>query len=79
MTVEDIHFVEYGDGWYDGSKWTNPEGGTSTLKIVADFKDVIAAPPVPEPSTWALMIVGFAGVGFMACRRKRNGNALTAA
>lgn len=25
---------------------------------------------VPEPSTWAMMIVGFAGVGFMAYRRK---------
>ena len=24
VTVSDIHFVEYGDGWYDGSKWTNP-------------------------------------------------------
>jgi hypothetical protein len=25
---------------------------------------------VPEPSTWALMLVGFAGIGFMAYRRK---------
>jgi PEP-CTERM motif len=25
---------------------------------------------VPEPSTWAMMILGFCGVGFMACRRK---------
>jgi hypothetical protein len=25
---------------------------------------------VPEPSTWAMMILGFAGVGFMAWRRK---------
>jgi PEP-CTERM motif len=25
---------------------------------------------VPEPSTWAMMILGFAGVGFMAHRRK---------
>ena len=79
VTVSDIHFVEYGDGWYDGSKWTNPEGGTSTLKIVADFNAVIAAPPVPEPSTWAMMVLGFAGVGFMAYRRKRGGSALTAA
>jgi hypothetical protein len=29
---------------------------------------VVAA--VPEPSTWAMMILGFAGVGFMAYRRK---------
>jgi hypothetical protein len=28
------------------------------------------ASAVPEPSTWALMFVGFAGVGFMAYRRK---------
>jgi hypothetical protein len=27
---------------------------------------------VPEPSTWAMMILGFAGIGFMAYRR-RNG------
>lgn len=30
------------------------------------------AAPVPEPSTWATMILGFCGVGFMAYRR-RNG------
>ena len=28
---------------------------------------------VPEPSTWAMMILGFAGVGFMAYRRKKQG------
>jgi len=31
---------------------------------------------VPEPSTWAMMILGFAGVGFMAYRRRQNGTAL---
>lgn len=25
---------------------------------------------VPEPSTWAMMILGFCGLGFVACRRK---------
>jgi hypothetical protein len=25
---------------------------------------------VPEPSTWAMMILGFAGIGFMSYRRK---------
>jgi len=34
---------------------------------------------VPEPSTWAMMILGFAGVGFMAYRRKQNGPALRVA
>jgi choice-of-anchor C domain-containing protein len=31
---------------------------------------------VPEPSTWAMMILGFCGLGFMAYRRKQNGAAL---
>jgi Laminin B (Domain IV)/PEP-CTERM motif len=30
-----------------------------------------AGAPVPEPSTWAMMILGFAGVSFMAYRRSR--------
>lgn len=34
---------------------------------------------VPEPTTWAMMILGFAGVGFMAYRRRNQGTALTAA
>jgi hypothetical protein len=34
---------------------------------------------VPEPSTWAMMILGFAGIGFMAYRRKNNGLALRVA
>lgn len=31
--------------------------------------DQVAA--VPEPSTWAMMILGFAGVGFMTYRRNK--------
>jgi PEP-CTERM motif len=34
------------------------------------------ASAVPEPSTWAMMILGFMGVGFMAYRRKQNRSAL---
>jgi PEP-CTERM motif len=26
--------------------------------------------PIPEASTWAMMLMGFAGVGFMAYRRR---------
>ena len=32
--------------------------------------DAFLAQVVPEPSTWAMMILGFAGIGFMAYRRK---------
>jgi hypothetical protein len=37
------------------------------------------AAAVPEPSTWAMMILGFCGLGFMAYRRKQNGAAFSAA
>ncbi|MEH2628557.1 hypothetical protein V1292_006612 [Bradyrhizobium sp. AZCC 1719] len=35
------------------------------------FGAAVAA--VPEPSTWAMMILGFAGVCALACRRRRKG------
>jgi hypothetical protein len=35
-------------------------------------------PTVPEPSTWAMMLLGFAGMGFIASRR-RNGKTAPAA
>ena len=65
VTISDLKFSVLGAGGYDGSTWYNPEGGISTLQITADFTAA-----VPEPSTWAMMILGFAGVGFMAYRRK---------
>ncbi len=34
---------------------------------------------VPEPSTWAMMILGFAGVGFMSYRRSRKDQGLALA
>jgi hypothetical protein len=42
-----------------------------------DFQDLtVGVSAVPEPSTWAMMILGFLGVGFMAYRRKWNGSQL---
>ena len=35
------------------------------------FTDLSLTAPVPEPSTWAMMILGFLGVGFMAYRRRK--------
>ena len=31
---------------------------------------------VPEPSTWAMMVLGFAGLGYAAFRRNSKGRAL---
>jgi PEP-CTERM motif-containing protein len=63
--------------------------GSDTLGITAQtnpaewFLDDISVSngvgAVPEPSTWAMMILGFVGIGFMAYRRKQNGPALRVA
>ncbi len=34
---------------------------------------------IPEPSTWAMMLFGFAGVGFLAYRRRNKSTALNVA
>ncbi|MDR3464470.1 MAG: PEPxxWA-CTERM sorting domain-containing protein [Xanthobacteraceae bacterium] len=50
-------------------------GGVGDPHLVYDANDVFlvidggTVAAVPEPSTWAMMILGFAGVGFMAYRR----------
>ena len=41
--------------------------GTGTFNMAFSLEGVNA---VPEPATWTMMILGFAGVGFMAYRRK---------
>jgi hypothetical protein len=38
------------------------------LEFSPNITNTVAA--VPEPSTWAMMLLGFAGVGFMAYRRR---------
>jgi hypothetical protein len=48
----------------------NPGGGLVSL-YAADLS--VAA--VPEPSTWAIMLLGFTGLGFAGYRRERTGRA----
>ena len=47
--------------------------GTFDLTQFGGSNDVVAhllVAGVPEPSTWAMLILGFACIGFMAYRRK---------
>ncbi len=54
--------------------FTAPEGFTiTTSPNIGNM-----APSVPKPSTWAMMVLGFAGVGFMAYRRRTQTAALAA-
>jgi hypothetical protein len=46
-----------------------PEAGTGFIDSITVSTDP-AVPAVPEPSTWAMMILGFLGLGFMAYRKR---------
>jgi PEP-CTERM motif-containing protein len=61
----------------------SPAYGIFTATSVTGFAEPVSQAPaptaaVPEPSTWAMMILGFLGVGFIAYRRK-NQSAVSAA
>jgi membrane-associated protease RseP (regulator of RpoE activity) len=50
--------------------------------LAADFDNIVfstgrVVAAVPEPSTWGMMILGFAGLGFMAYRRRSSATLAT--
>ena len=49
----------------DGNTWTRSEVTSAQFQIFGD----IATGVVPEPSTWAMMLIGFAGLGYAAVRK----------
>ena len=42
-----------------------------TTRSAIGHQDVVFAPPVPEPSTYAMMAAGLLSMGFIARRRAR--------
>jgi hypothetical protein len=70
--ITTANFSANGDGYVFAADVIGPAGGTGAIAN-GDFT-LTRTPPrvdgVPEPSTWAMMILGFFGVGFMAYRRK---------
>jgi PEP-CTERM motif len=58
--------------------------GTTNCAEICPFSGQITSgtltiAAVPEPSTWAMLLIGFAGVGFMAYRRRNQSASLRAA
>ena len=58
--------------WFfqDDLAYPNEASRGAVYYIRIDSDAIVVQTGVPEPSTWAMMILGFAGVGFMAYRRK---------
>jgi hypothetical protein len=56
-----------------------PRMGSPALPTLDNFTTEVLTAAVPEPSTWALLILGFAGIGYMAYRRRSRPRALAAA
>jgi len=50
---------------------------TSGGKSVTAYAQLGSGAPVPEPATWALMILGFGGIGFQMRRSRKNATLLT--
>jgi hypothetical protein len=75
-----------GNYFYIIQPWNNPGPGSTTIATQLSNNGVVVdayngqystaswslTAAVPEPATWAMMIVGFLGVGFVAYRRKSN-------
>jgi hypothetical protein len=54
-------------------------GGTDvfSLEEAVSLNNIVVG--IPEPSTWAMMLLGFAGLGFVAYRKSRTKTTLAAA
>ena len=69
-----VHGYQYYDFFYDPTTDIahGVQSGENRNVLLASFSgdNAFVTTGVPEPSTWAMMILGFFGVGFMAYRRK---------
>lgn len=61
-------FVDSVSGFYDNAVVGNNGLGYQPWIMLSEVEFTAA---VPEPSTWIMMIAGFAGLGFMAYRRRK--------
>jgi hypothetical protein len=73
-TYIDATFASLGmtPGAYVWTWGSGVDADSLTINIVA------SPPPVPEPSTWAMMLIGFAGLGYAGYRTSRKSAALAA-
>lgn len=56
--------------WWNGNGDSYTLSTTASNNVNAQYEGVGILTAVPKSSTWAMMILGFCGLGFMAYRRK---------
>jgi len=61
-------FLSNGGGWWFTADLVNSSGATFNVAARDAFRDV---PSVPEPATWAMMLMGFGGMGALLRRNRR--------
>jgi hypothetical protein len=57
---------------FDGGGLSRIQDIPSSLSSGTSVQGTFVAPAVPELSTWAMLLIGFAGIGLAVYRRKRN-------
>jgi hypothetical protein len=79
-TMESAFYIQTHGGFANDFFFGATAQSKYTLDLVANNGELATiSGGVPEPSTWAMMILGFCGLGFMAYRRKCNGAAFATA
>lgn len=61
---------------YDSGYYAAPSASGLSQGYAPSPGQFTLAAAVPEPSTWAMVMLGFCGIGFMANRRRRSGPSL---
>ena len=57
----------FGNVWVIGAARTNPDANSDGFKLAS----VTVSAAVPEPSTWAMMLMGFGAIGVASRRRRK--------
>lgn len=72
LTISNAGFYNFFEDLTSGafySSYTPPAG--SYVTVLATLPDGYSIAAIPEPSTWAMLLIGFAGIGAIGYRRRQ--------
>ena len=77
LNILAVHFGDGGTGLGDRTilyLFDFGSGADSVDLGIQGFSDAVQVPPpIPEPATWTMMLLGFGAVGYAARRRRKSG------